>query len=484
MAKATRNLIKVIGYIRVSRVGGRAGNSFISPDEQKRSIEALAAREDLEVVEWIEELDASGGSDKRPGWNRAIAMVGAGDVQGIVVWRLDRFSRNLVHARQAIEKLETVGGKLYSASESADGITRDMLFLIAEYQRKQASDGFATATRNAIERGVYISAKIPFGYRKNEAKKLEPDAETAPLLVELFERRAAGESATSLARWSKANGGPGRSGLNDLFRNPAYLGHARSGDYLNENAHEPLVARELFDRAQAARGVRPNRTGALANRAMLKSLLRCGTCGASMCITWDQAEGLPDGKRKKVGRYACNNRDCDAAATIRQPALDSFVDAFMIEHLESNDAVNEAFAAADRLEEAKALLADAEHAYSKLLADTTVAGIIGDADYYELLGNHKARVEMAREEHASAKNASVAVDGFNGSLREAWPTLNIEAKRTLLHSIFERVVVTPVHGKRGIPVARRVSLIGIGNIALDRAETSSETVLSEASVSF
>jgi hypothetical protein len=42
----------------VSRVGGRGGDSFLSPDLQREQIAAVAARENLEVVEVIEELDA------------------------------------------------------------------------------------------------------------------------------------------------------------------------------------------------------------------------------------------------------------------------------------------------------------------------------------------------------------------------------------------------------------------------------------------
>jgi DNA invertase Pin-like site-specific DNA recombinase len=60
--------MRAVGYIRVSRVGGREGDSFISPQLQREQIEAVARREGLEVAEVIEELDASGGDASRPGW--------------------------------------------------------------------------------------------------------------------------------------------------------------------------------------------------------------------------------------------------------------------------------------------------------------------------------------------------------------------------------------------------------------------------------
>lgn len=85
---------KAVGYVRVSRVGGRGGDSFLSPDIQREQIEAVARREGLDVVEVLEELDASDGDAARPLWNEAIRRVEAGEVAGIVVWNFARFSRS------------------------------------------------------------------------------------------------------------------------------------------------------------------------------------------------------------------------------------------------------------------------------------------------------------------------------------------------------------------------------------------------------
>ena len=59
--------VKVIGYVRVSQVGAREGDGFISPQLHREQIASVAARKGLTVVRVIEELDASGGDAKRPG---------------------------------------------------------------------------------------------------------------------------------------------------------------------------------------------------------------------------------------------------------------------------------------------------------------------------------------------------------------------------------------------------------------------------------
>ena len=100
--------MKGIGYVRVSKVAGREGESFIRPTEQRRSIAACAARKGVQIVTYLEELDESGGSNKRPKWQEAIRQVEQGEVGAVVVWNLSRFSRNLVHAKQAVERLGDV----------------------------------------------------------------------------------------------------------------------------------------------------------------------------------------------------------------------------------------------------------------------------------------------------------------------------------------------------------------------------------------
>jgi hypothetical protein len=51
---------KAIGYVRVSRVGGREGDSFLSPALQRQSIERVCQREGLELVDVVEELGPLG----------------------------------------------------------------------------------------------------------------------------------------------------------------------------------------------------------------------------------------------------------------------------------------------------------------------------------------------------------------------------------------------------------------------------------------
>jgi len=64
----------LVAYIRVSKVGDREGDSFQSPREQRRAIEAIAAlTPGARIIGEFEDLDESGGTMDRPGVQRAIS---------------------------------------------------------------------------------------------------------------------------------------------------------------------------------------------------------------------------------------------------------------------------------------------------------------------------------------------------------------------------------------------------------------------------
>ena len=182
---------KAIGYVRVSRVARREGDSFLSPQLQRQSIERVCAREGLELLEVVEELDKSGGDNARPLWNAAIARIERGEAAALVCWNLSRFARSIVDAKRAIERIEAAGGRLLS-EEGADGLSRDLLLVVAEHERLRHADAFRRADASAIERGIHFASRVPTGYSRDpRTRRLVPD-EMASAVVGLFERRAKG----------------------------------------------------------------------------------------------------------------------------------------------------------------------------------------------------------------------------------------------------------------------------------------------------
>ncbi|HSI98260.1 MAG TPA: recombinase family protein [Gaiellaceae bacterium] len=282
---------KVIGYVRVSKVGGRGSDSFISPTLQREQIAAVARREGLDVVDVYEELDASGGDAKRPLWNEAIRRVEAREVAGIAVWNLSRFSRSLKDALEALGRIEAAGGRVYSATEqygddSMGSFTRNLLLNIAQMERERAAEGFRAAKLSAVERGIHVAGRVPIGYRRGADRRLEIDPDTAPVVQGAFERKAKGWSHEALARWVQEQGVAGFSstGVRWMLGNRAYLGEARGAGKVAEGAHPALVSRALFARCQG-RGVQSQRTGKLAGRFLLQGVATCAGCGRGLRLS-------------------------------------------------------------------------------------------------------------------------------------------------------------------------------------------------------
>ena len=78
------------GYIRVSTVKQSDGASL---DAQKDAIQVFASQNDLEVIEWIEEIETAS-KEGRPLFGDMINRLRSGAAEGLIIHRIDRSARN------------------------------------------------------------------------------------------------------------------------------------------------------------------------------------------------------------------------------------------------------------------------------------------------------------------------------------------------------------------------------------------------------
>jgi DNA invertase Pin-like site-specific DNA recombinase len=96
---------QVVGYVRVSTE--EQGISGAGLEAQRRAIRAEASRREWQL-EAIETDVVSGRSLKnRPGLARALALCRTGEVDGVVVAKLDRLSRSLIDFAGLIQEAQT-----------------------------------------------------------------------------------------------------------------------------------------------------------------------------------------------------------------------------------------------------------------------------------------------------------------------------------------------------------------------------------------
>lgn len=454
--------MKVLGYIRVSQRRGRQGPSFISPTQQREQIERWAAANDAVVIDLVEEIDESGGRHDRPGLLRCVEAIESGEVDGMVVAKLDRYFRDQLGGHVTMHRIKVARGFLAIPGDGIDTRheTGKMMFgfllTIAEGQLDRYREMFADARGRAVARGIHISPVPPLGYTRDTdehgkvTSPLRPDLALGPIVAEVYQRRAAGESLAELARWLERHeiksvyGGTlwtGRA-VKMIIRNRVYLGEARHGQFVNPDAHEPLVDETTWRRAQQP-GTAPARRG---NKpALLAGLLRCAGCSYGM------KNRLAEHGRRE---YACHRKHaggtCTAPASTSNPELERLVVAAFF------DAAGDmaATAVVDSAAHDDAVQAHDE-AVSDLVAyrdDPRVLRAIGHDRFIEGL-----EVRQLRIHNAEQKLASVTPRQPLGMppelLRDRWDTFTVVEQNRLLRLAFDCIFLR--RGSRYMPIDRR-----------------------------
>jgi DNA invertase Pin-like site-specific DNA recombinase len=473
------------GYIRVSRTAGREGESFISPEVQRKKIEEWAKLHEVEIVQWWEELDQSGAKFERPMFQEALARCERGETGGIVVARLDRFARSAVDALGSIRRLNEAGARLVSVEDNFDGSTPmgrfaiGILTLIAELELERIKENWSAAVKSAVQRGVHVSSRPPTGYRRDEKGRLTPEEPGALAVREMFRRRASGASWAELARYLEEQGvhpptgNPhwSKVGVSGLVKNPVYLGQARSGTIVNDNAHEPLVTRAEFDAAQSVKkSLLPQRDGSLASRAMLGGLARCAGCGHTLKITGNTDR--KSGERYPIyyctGRYASGL--CSARAAARASLVDLYVEQQVLHALrEADGLLAQAVDASEAIETAARAVADAEHELDLFVTNPKLLTLLGEQKFIDGVETRQRALDEARQTLAGLRQqSSLASELADGDLLAAWPTLSTQEKRRLMHGLLDRIIVKRAsgRGRHAEPVDQRTQIVLRGNVLL------------------
>ena len=160
-------------YVRVSRVAGRSGESFISPDLQREQGAAWASSRGVEVAAVHEDLDQSGGKLERPGLDALMARIRAGETDGVIVSKLDRLSRlGVADALRLVEQITDAGGSIAALDLGLDPTTpfgefgMTIMLALARMERRRMSEAWEHAKTRALDRGARMGP-TPFGYTRD-----------------------------------------------------------------------------------------------------------------------------------------------------------------------------------------------------------------------------------------------------------------------------------------------------------------------------
>ena len=336
---------RVAGYLRLSQEDGDkdVSDSIVS---QKNIIEKKLQElgEEFFLVDYYIDDGYSGLNTDRPDFQRMIKDVENGVINCIITKDLSRLSRNSFEANYYIELYFLERDIRYiSVLDNVDTGTKnsnnDMIqfkTLINDWYSKDISRKIRSSVWARKEKGMYLTAISPYGYKKSleDKHKLEIDEKQAKIVRRVFEEYSIGKKVSEIAKDlnkdkiqspnNSQNNGEVRYKWRDetirrMLSNKVYLGHMEYGKRINlsykskkvkyihpedwkivYNTHEPIITEELFLKVQRVRKI--NKTIKRKNHEWdLNGLVKCKECGAKMTLKVEYKRNHPDElKSKKV----------------------------------------------------------------------------------------------------------------------------------------------------------------------------------------
>lgn len=297
---------------------------------------------------------------ERRGFDSALAAITAGVVSTLIVWKLDRLSRQGVgQVGLILDDLEKVGGRLVSVQDSLDSSQENSRFVIAtlsELARAESANlglRVRSAKQHLRSSGRWIGGPAPYGLKACDGR-LYADPETGPVVREIARRILEGATLMKVTLWLNKEGIPAPRGgmwsvgsVSHLLRGPATAGllpetvkkadgsgytrlvrpwrDPNTGETVSVMAdgQDPLISPADQSRISALFAERSlssplgHARGALQreSRHLLTGILRCLGCGSRMS--------------KQGNSYRCQTarlgRTCAAPGGAYQVALDDAV---------------------------------------------------------------------------------------------------------------------------------------------------------------
>ena len=260
-----------------------------SIEGQLRVCEEYARSHDILILDTYIDRAMTGTNDNRADFQRMIKESGKGEWNYVLVYKLDRFSRNKYEMAMHKKTLRDNGVKLLSATEfipdSPEGIILEsMLEGYAEYYSAELSQKVRRGMNETRQKGNFTGGYLIYGY-KIENKKVVIDEEKAEVIRYIYEQFSLGVYVkdiikTLTERGILNRGKPfARNTVYLILKNEKYSGIYRHGDEVFENMYPRIVSQEIF--ARVRRKINENKYGKRSTEVvyLLRHKVKCGYCG-------------------------------------------------------------------------------------------------------------------------------------------------------------------------------------------------------------
>ena len=353
---STTSLSLAYAYYRLSQEEAQDGQSSASIINQKKIVEAYCAQRGIVLLDSFVDDGWSGSNFERPGFQKMMKALQAGKANMVITKDLSRLGRDMREASYYAEQFFPEHQIHYVAiadnfDSELENIMAPFQFAMNEVYLRDGSRKVKDVLRMKRSKGEYCACP-PFGYKKDPRNRdrLIPDEETAPIVAQIFQRSAAGDSCIKIAqdlteagvitplkyrvlyRDNFSDTGAARATdcwnyttVKRIVKNQVYLGNTLLGktrkasiksrkkisipqeDWaITSNTHEPLVDQMTFGKAQAnlGKGSRDYRQYDHVRKSIFGGIAVCSRCGYSLCSSGTVYKG----EREKYWFLSCNHK--------------------------------------------------------------------------------------------------------------------------------------------------------------------------------
>lgn len=312
-----------------------------SIEGQLRVCEEYAQRNNFVVLNTYIDRAMTGTNDNRPDFQKMIKDSENKTFEFLIVYKLDRFSRNKYETAKNKKALEDNGVKFLSAMENIpdtpEGIILESLLEgMAEYYSAELAQKVKRGMNETRLKGNFTGGNILFGYSTQNHKVIINEEQSA-IVRFVYEQYARDvfvkDIISALTEKGCYNKGKpfATNTIYNILRNEKYSGIYRFKDQIFENMYPAIVPTEIYENVRQKTNINKYGKRSIEVVYMLRNKLKCGYCGKPI-----SAECGTTSQGKKRHYYKClgrkRNNGCNKT-TIRKEILEDFIVNVIIKQL-------------------------------------------------------------------------------------------------------------------------------------------------------
>lgn len=293
---------------------------------------------DTNKYEIFEDAGFSAKNTDRPAFKKMMSKIKLGEFTHLLVWKIDRISRNLLDFCNLYEELKKHNVAFVSKNEQFDTSTAmgeamlKLTMVFAELERNQTAERVTAVMLDRATSGKWNGAPIPLGYKwDKETKYPVVDEYEAEVVKFIYDKYLETNSTSKVLLALRAKGFKTKKGclwnsskvIADILRNPFYKGtyryNYRKGGrqdkkdekewVLIDNNHEGIIDSNKWDEVQIVLDKNAEKNSAKFRRNkrthVFSNLLTCDKCRDTMIAKTDAPRA--DGFRPSL--YVCKGRN-------------------------------------------------------------------------------------------------------------------------------------------------------------------------------